>query len=432
MKLKTEPVRTDDGSWNPELAGHRPPWFGQELPGVTRSSRGAAIGIVVRAILGPYGVAIAIGALGLEEPAVMIELAGLVDGGLLDQRQAPLHLVAVGARRPAGQRERPRDLGRAGGKVLPVGVLVRLLAPRAGAAAGLDGVGEAVDADPEVALAGEDVVAAGVAHGPGVAAFDHARAGSLGAAAAAPGRRAGCVGLVHDVRAGDAVEAAGEERAGDVALLGPGRAAAAAAAAIAVVVVHGLVVGRHGDVDVVVLEVDAADLRVEIVARVADEAARVGPAAEDDRGRRRGRGGRLAGAALWRHAAGAAVLEDPLGRHAASVGARLVALLPAGLCFQTSKWLRSVCCYGDLRNPVYLPKQRMETFGVSEAVARRNRHAIKSNDAIDKEKVSGEECGYGAKSKWYADCCEMMKRMNAAADQVEMATRTADISGLYF
>jgi hypothetical protein len=56
-------------------------------------------------------------------------------------------------------------------------------------------------------------------------------------------------------------------------------------------------------------------VRVEVVARVADEPPRVGPAAEDD-GRRRGRrGGRLAGATLQRHAAGAAVLEDPLGRH---------------------------------------------------------------------------------------------------------------------
>lgn len=316
-----EPVRTDDGSWNPELAGQRAPRFGQELLGVPRSSWGA--GVVVCAILRPDGVAIAIGALGLEEPAVMIELAGLVDVGLLDQRQAPLHLVvAVGARRPAGQRERPRGLGHAtGGKVLPLGVLVRLLAPGAGAAAGLDGVGEAVDADPEVALAGEDVVATGIAHGPGVAPLDHARAGSL----AAPGG-GWVVGLVvHDVRTGDAVEAAGEERAGDVALLGPGRATA-------VVVVHGLVVGRHGDVDVVVLEVDAADLRVEVVARVADEAPRVGPAAEDDRGRRRGRGGRLAGA-LRRHAAGGAVLEDPLGRHG-GVGTRLNCPRPAGLVFK--------------------------------------------------------------------------------------------------
>jgi len=329
MKLRTEPVRTDDGSWNPELAGQRAPRFGQELLGVPRSSWGAAIGVVFCAILGPDGIAIAIGALCLEEPAVMIELAGLVDVGLLDQRQAPVHLVvAIGARRPAGQRERPRGLGRAtGGKVLPLGVLVRLLAPGAGAAAGLDGVGEAVDADPEVALAGEDVVAAGVAHGLGVAPLDHARAGSLAAAPAG----GGCVvvGLVvHDVRAGDAVEAAGEERAGDVALLGPGRAAAAA-----IVVVHGLVVGRHGDVDVVVLEVDAADLRVEVVARVADEAARVGPAAEDDRGRRRGRGGRLAGALRRRHAAGAAVLEDPLGRHG-GVGTRLNSPGPAGLVFK--------------------------------------------------------------------------------------------------
>jgi len=172
MKLKTEPVRTDDGSWNPELAGQRAPRFGQELLGVPRSSWGAAVGVVVCAILGPDGVAIAIGALGLEEPAVMIELAGLVDVGLLDQRQAPLHLVAVGARRPA-----PCDLGRAG-KVLPLGVIVRLLAPWAGAAAGLDGVGEAVDADPKVtlAVAGEDVVAVGIAHGRGVAALDHARA----------------------------------------------------------------------------------------------------------------------------------------------------------------------------------------------------------------------------------------------------------------
>ena len=273
-----------------------------------RSRWGAAVGVIVGAVLGPDGVAVAIGALGFEEPAVVVELAGLVGVGLLDQRQAPLHLVAVGAGGPAGQRERPRDLGPAS-EVLPLGVLVRLLAARAGGAAGLDGVREAVDADPEVALAGEHDVAAGVAHGPGVAALDHAGAGALvGAAAAA-------VLLVHDVRAGDAVEAAGEERAGNVALLGPGGGGGAA-----VLVLHGLVVGRHGDVDVVVLKVDAADLRVQVVARVADEAPGVGPAAEDDRRRRGGRGGRLAGAALRRHAAGAAVLEDPLGRHGGSRG----------------------------------------------------------------------------------------------------------------
>jgi hypothetical protein len=318
---------------------------------VPRSSWSAAIGVIIHAVLGPDGVAVAIGALGLEEPAVVIEVAGLVDVGLLDQRQAPLHLVAVGTGGPAWQRERPRDLGRAG-EVLPLGVLVRLLAARAGGAAGLDGVREAVDADPEVTLAGEHVVAAGVAHGPGVAALDHAGAGALGSAAAAG---AGAVLLVHDVRAGDAVEAAGEERAGDVALLGPGAAAAA------VLVLHGLVVGRHGDVDVVVLEVDAADLRVQVVARVADESPGVGPAAEDDRRRRGGRGGRLAGA-LRRHAAGAAVLEDPLGRHDGSRG-RFLASVP-----RSNLRVVSLRCYGDLQNPV-CRNQGWKTFGVSRAVA---------------------------------------------------------------
>lgn len=53
--------------------------------------------------------------------------------------------------------------------------------------------------------------------------------------------------------ASDAVEAAGEEGAGDVLL-------------VSLAILHGLVVRRHGEVDMVVLEVDAADLRVEVVA----------------------------------------------------------------------------------------------------------------------------------------------------------------------
>jgi hypothetical protein len=71
----------------------------------------------------------------------------------------------------------------------------------------------------------------------------------------------GVVALVHHVRAGHAVEAAGEERPRHELLV----------AGLAAVLVHGLVVRRHRDVHVVVLEVHAADLRVEVVARVADE-----------------------------------------------------------------------------------------------------------------------------------------------------------------
>lgn len=261
MVIKTVPVRTDDGCWNLELAGERPPRFGQELLGMPAWS--ASVAVIVCAVLRPNGVAVAVRAFGLEEPAVVIKLARLVDIRLLHQRHAPVHL-AVGSFRPAAQRQRSIH-PRCADDVLPLGVLVRLLAAGAGGAAGLDGVSEAVDADPELALAGEDVVAAAVAHDLGVASLHHAAAGPLAAGAPAAG-----TALVHDVRAGDAVEAAGEERAGDVLLVG----------CLGNVLVHGLVVRRHRDVDVVVLEVHAADLRVQVVARVADEATGVGPTTE--------------------------------------------------------------------------------------------------------------------------------------------------------
>lgn len=66
--------------------------------------------------------------------------------------------------------------------------------------------------------------------------------------------------LVHEVRAGDGVESAGEEGVVDVLLLDLGRDSAGVDG-----LVHGLVVGGHRDVDVVVLEVHAADLAVQVV-----------------------------------------------------------------------------------------------------------------------------------------------------------------------
>jgi hypothetical protein len=81
--VKTVPVRTDDGCWNPELAGERPPRFGEELLGL--ATRSASVPVIVNPVLRPNGVAVAVGALGLEEPAVVVELAGLVDVRLLDQ-----------------------------------------------------------------------------------------------------------------------------------------------------------------------------------------------------------------------------------------------------------------------------------------------------------------------------------------------------------
>lgn len=69
--------------------------------------------------------------------------------------------------------------------------------------------------------------------------------------------------------ASDAVEATCEEGAGDVLL-------------VSLAILHGLVVRRHGEVDMVVLEVDTADLRVEVVARVADEPPRLGSPPKDD------------------------------------------------------------------------------------------------------------------------------------------------------
>jgi hypothetical protein len=70
--VKTVPVRTDDGCWNPELAGERPPRFGEELLGLATWS--ASVPIIVNPVLRPNGVAVAVGALGLQEAAVVVEL----------------------------------------------------------------------------------------------------------------------------------------------------------------------------------------------------------------------------------------------------------------------------------------------------------------------------------------------------------------------
>uniref|UniRef100_A0A8R7P7A9 Uncharacterized protein n=2 Tax=Triticum urartu TaxID=4572 RepID=A0A8R7P7A9_TRIUA len=235
-----EPVRTDDSSWNLELAGEWPPWFRHELLGVPWYSISA---IIIHIVVWPNGITIAICPLGLKEPAVMVKLTGLVvHSALLHQRKTPLHLAPW----PMWQRESPCQLiAGVGEDFFPLGVLVKLFAPGADTAATLDGVGEAVDADFEVTLTGEDVLPTAVAHDLAVASLDHAD-GALGARSTHVGVRAL---LVHDMGTGDAVEAAGEERAGDVLLVGLGA-----------VLLHGLVVRRHGDVDMVVLEVDAADL----------------------------------------------------------------------------------------------------------------------------------------------------------------------------
>lgn len=165
-----KPVRTDDASWNLELAGEWPPWFGHELLGMPLHP---ISGIIVHIVVWPNGITIAIRALGLEEPAVMVKLTRLVGvhGALLHQRQTPLHLAPW----PMWQRQSPCELiVGVGEDFLPLGVLVKLFAPGADAAPTLDSVGEAVDADLEVALAGEDVLTAAVAHDLAVAALNHA------------------------------------------------------------------------------------------------------------------------------------------------------------------------------------------------------------------------------------------------------------------
>jgi hypothetical protein len=54
----TVPVRTDDGCCNPELAGERPPRFGEELLGLATWS--ASVLVIIDAVLGPNGVAVAV------------------------------------------------------------------------------------------------------------------------------------------------------------------------------------------------------------------------------------------------------------------------------------------------------------------------------------------------------------------------------------
>lgn len=161
------PVRTDDTSWNLELAGEWPPWFGHELLGMPLHPIPS---IIIHIVVWPNGITIAIRPLGLKEPAVMVKFTRLV-GALLHQRQAPLHLPPWSL----WQRQSPCQLiVGVGEDFLPVGVLVKLFAPGADTAVTLDSVGEAVDADFEVTLAGEDVLSAAVAHDLAVAPLDHA------------------------------------------------------------------------------------------------------------------------------------------------------------------------------------------------------------------------------------------------------------------
>lgn len=288
------PVWAEYASRNGKLPSERPPWLGGELGRLpissssTESASANASGVHL-VLLGPDGIAIPIRPFRLEEPAVVVPVSGLAPGhGLLGAHdgEPPLHPGRGGARR-RGQRERgPGCPGvSCADDVLELRVLVRLLTPRADGAGVLDCVREALGADLEVALAGEYVVAALVAHDLAVAAVDGAggsfRPGHLRVAGL------GVDDLVHEVRARDAVEAAREEGVGDVLLLdarGDGR-------------VHGLVVGRGRDVDVVAGELvrlrlvverhvvaAGAQLAVEVVAGVADVAAGVGAAGEGDHG----------------------------------------------------------------------------------------------------------------------------------------------------
>jgi hypothetical protein len=303
------PVWAEYSSRDGKLPSERPPWLGGELGRLSISSTSTQAACSVHLILlGPDSIAIPIRPLGLEEPAVVVPVSGLAPGhGLLGAHdgEPPLHPGSSGARR-RGQRERRPAPGcgisGSANDVVKLRVLVWLLAPGADGTGVLDGVGEALGADLEVALTGEDVVAALVAHDVGVAAVD--------GAGGAPGPRHLRVAglrvddLVHEVRARDTVEAAREEGVGDVLLLhagGDGR-------------VHGLVVGRGRDVDVVAGEllvavgghVDAggAELAVEVVAGVADVASRAGAAGEGDHGAVAARGGGRLRAGVVASAAG--------------------------------------------------------------------------------------------------------------------------------
>ena len=256
----------------------------------------------------------------------MIPVPGLAPGHCLlrpHYRQPPLHpgrCSATGTRRRWQRQGGPRP-GRAANHILQLCVLVWLLAAGADGAAVLDGVAEALGADLEVALAGEDVLAALVAHDLGVASVD----GTGGPLGAGHLRVAGLGldDLVHEVGARDAVEAAGEERVGDVLLLDAGGDGG----------VHGLVVGRSRDVDVVAVELlvvgreVAAELAVEVVAGVADVAAGVSAAGEGDHGAVGGGGlgaaAVLAGVGHAREAAAVAVAEAAA---AAAVGGHGVEL----------------------------------------------------------------------------------------------------------
>jgi hypothetical protein len=274
------PVWAKDTRRNLELASERPPWLARELCRLAVASTqpaasATATAIVDLVLLGPNGIAIPVCPLGLEQPPIVIPIAGLAPGhGLLrpHYRQPPLHP----RRRQATGRRRQRQRRPRTDHVVELGGLVGVLAAGAGAAV-LDGVGEAVGADLEVALAGEDVVAALVAHDLGVAAVD----GAGGALGAGHLRVAGLRldHLVHEVRPRDAVEAAGEERVGDVLLLHARRDGR----------VHRLVVRRRRDRHVVVEELlprlrrhvaAVAELAVEVVAGVAHVAPRVGAAGE--------------------------------------------------------------------------------------------------------------------------------------------------------
>lgn len=164
------PIRANDSGRDLQLARQRPPRLAHELLGMPMPSTPIIIfAILVR----PYRIPIPISPFCLKQPPVVIKLARLrVHCGLLHHRQPPLEL-STGPWRRKGEGMR-RLAVRVGNHLLPFCYFVGLLASGAEAAAALHRIGEALRANLEVALAGDDIVAMLVLHELGITALDGA------------------------------------------------------------------------------------------------------------------------------------------------------------------------------------------------------------------------------------------------------------------